>query len=294
MGAEMSTMGSMLSSYMEEAWTRQTMLGVILATPIFINYFMTIRDYYLNRKCTAGQTHSSIDSGFCIDENLTLLGAPPMLVSTDNELGCEDVSTDQRPLPGYEEMSSEQVPLMADSRKKTSVAPCSTTSDFLLTLSKRLIKKSKTEDHSGKIGISEVLYQLAEILFKDEKYKESNHLLEKSERLQKEIIDETIVCVASAMYKQGNYYNEHGNAALGKIYLDAAMELRQDASPATLGKAWAVHIAHKPKHCKDPALKEHVKKVERRLKRASAEAKPLVKILKLKASCVRNQHLAGQ
>lgn len=302
MGAEMSTMGSMLSSYTVEASTRQTMLGVILATPLFISYFMTIRDYYLNGKYNKKQTHSSIDSGFCIDEDLPLLEAPPMLVSptstssdsyfadaieaapvllsSDDELGDADVST-------------EQVPLIAKSEKKTLGVPCSRTSEYLVTLSIRLAEKSKTADHSDKIGISEVLYQLGEILFNDNKFKDSKAVLQKAERVHKQIIDETMVSVASAMYKQGNYYNEHGNAALGKIYLDTAIQLRQDASPTALGKAWAVHIAHKPKHCKDSDLKELLKKVERRLKRASREAKPLVKTLQLQASCVRHEHLAA-
>ena len=300
MGAEMSTMGSMLSSYTVEASTRQTMLGVIIATPLFISYFVTIRDYYLNGNSTTKQTHSSIDSDFCIDEDLPLFEAHPMLVSptsssadtadaieaapsflsSDDELGCADVST-------------EQAPLMAESEKKTLGVPCSRTSEYLVTLSIRLAEKSKTADHSDKIGISEVLYQLGEILFNDNNFKDSKAVLLKAERVQKQIIDETMVSVASAMYKQGNYYNEHGNAALGKLYLETAIQLRQDASPTALGKAWAVHTAHKPKRCKDSDLKELLKKVERRLKRASGEAKPLVKTLQLKASCVRHEHVAA-
>ena len=159
------------------------------------------------------------------------------------------------------------------------------------TVARTLSKKAKTANHADQIGISEALVQLGEILMKDSKYSSSIKVLERAEHIQKAIITDTILAVASAMKKQGKWHKKHGNQNLAKIYLTTADNLKASPSATNLKKAWDVHASHKPDTRsinRNDEPKEMSIKVERRLKRASTEAAPLAHSLKLLAKAKRN------
>jgi len=267
MGANISTMGSMVPHF-EGGISRQTMAGLILVAPLFISYFMTIRDHYANRMFTMLE-ENQVFSSLCVyqdNDDLTtpLLGMPV----SPSETSTGEMSLDRlEPVP-------------------QAVATSSSSTKYLEAVSARLMQMSTTVAHSEKIAISAALYQLGEILFNNGQFNESRKVLVKSECLQKRIINETLQAVASAMHKLGMYYVENGKGQLGKIYLETAGLLNREQSPSALNKAWSVHLEYKNNQLKKSTLKGLLKKVERRLKRASEEAKPLGQTLKLEARCV--------
>jgi lipopolysaccharide biosynthesis regulator YciM len=156
------------------------------------------------------------------------------------------------------------------------------TSDYLEKVSKLLSKKAKAVPHSDKRGIADALLDLGQILFQQDKYKKALKVFQRAERVQKLVIDETLQAVASSMAHLAQHHHQAGNGVLARLYETLAMELETSPSAAVLKQSLQHHAQHRAAQGPSPRL---VHAVDRRLKRASAEAVPLVQTLKLQAHC---------
>jgi hypothetical protein len=174
--------------------------------------------------------------------------------------------------------------------------PHQSTADYLESVAQALTKKARHADHADKVGIANALMELGNILWKDRKNQEKTLIILKyAETVQRIIIDETIAAVASAMEEQGKYHETQGNKFLAHVYGNMAKELQVSATPMNLKKSIELHHQHKVRRGDDPAtssskaLKSLNKKLDRRLKRASAEAVPLVQNFKTQAQVNKSQ-----
>lgn len=167
------------------------------------------------------------------------------------------------------------------------------TADYLASVAQALTHKARYADHADKVGIANVLMELGNILGKERKnHAKALAILKHAEAVQRIIVAETIVAVASAMAEQGRYHQRQGNQCLANIYGNMAKELQASATPMNLKKSIELHHQHKVRgddeHTSTTSiskkdLKSLSKKLDRRLKRASAEAMPLVQNFKAQA-----------
>uniref|UniRef100_A0A7S1UYR5 Uncharacterized protein n=1 Tax=Grammatophora oceanica TaxID=210454 RepID=A0A7S1UYR5_9STRA len=347
-----------------------TMIGLMLATPFFISYFMAIRDHYLHGKALPSYffaveqasekqrqvTTRSLPAGSTKEETTPLIQSSSAFRIVDHEGDNETPkpSNKQYPMVNKSNRSAPVTPVqrftpvltnssafhLADScaptKPKLSVideeeyeeAPSligaeddslldSTITDSLLDhssggpseetteeeemekdinylegIAAMLVRKAKrsSASHSDKIGIGESLYQLGLLLFQQEKADEASRVLKQTEKVQKKVIAETLLAVASAMDQQAEYYRKEKQHELAHIYKKTSKSLRKDSqNPKFLSQAWQVHKVAKRAAPEDRSaeLKHLMHKVERRLKRASAEALPLAQTLKLRAKAVQ-------
>jgi hypothetical protein len=314
--------------------SKETMIGVMLAIPFFIRYFMALRDHHLRCKASPSylvafeqdeSTQKKVDAAIRELEwqrDMLKWGKPePLLVPTspysstaslqgdmdDFRLETppilyklfptaedeEDIVDDSdfalllpKPSPELsDDCDAETSPLILKSASKA------TERDYLESIASQLYHKAKRATRTDKIGISEALFQLGEILFQeDSKYSSAQRVLQKTERLQKRIIRETLVAVGTAMTEQAEYYDKHGMPELALVYQQTAESLRQGkAGPKELSRAWEIHrLVGKKVQPERKELRSILKRVERRLKRASKEALALSQTLKMEADCVHH------
>lgn len=165
--------------------------------------------------------------------------------------------------------------------------------DYLASVAQALTHKARQADHADKVGIANALMELGSILGKERKNRaKALAILKHAEAVQRIVVAETIVAVASAMAEQGRYHARQGNQCLANIYGNMAKELQASATPMNLKKSIELHHQHKVRgeghHTSTPStrnkdLKSLNNKLDRRLKRASAEAVPLVQNFKAQA-----------
>jgi hypothetical protein len=158
------------------------------------------------------------------------------------------------------------------------------TSAYLESVARALAKKARHADHADKVGIAQALVELGGIILKDDQYQGALKVFKRAEVVQKIIIEDTISAVASAMAQQAKYHAKQGNAHLARSYGHMANELGAKPTPQILKKTIELHHNLKSRDT-DKELKSLNKKLDRRLKRASAEAMPLVQNLKTQAKC---------
>lgn len=147
-----------------------------------------------------------------------------------------------------------------------------------------LIKQVLKSDHAGKVNIGESLHKLGENLYRQGKYQQAAKTLERSQEVRKIVIGETMASLAAVMTKQAAALLEHGNEQLSDLYVSAAKALRDDPGPMALQRACGFHRQHRIGHTKK-ALRSLSDKVDRRLHRASQEAKSLSRTFKMLAQC---------
>jgi hypothetical protein len=175
------------------------------------------------------------------------------------------------------------------------------TAEYLKYVSKALASKAGHVGHSGKVGIAQALMELGNILLQQEEHRMASHVFKRAEAVQKAVIQETMQATASAMAKQSKYYKKCNNSRLAKIYGNMAKELYEVSpsgkgpSPLVLKRAITLHHEHKPANLPTATanmtaaaakkLASLMRKLDRRIQRASAEAAPLGKILLKEALC---------
>ena len=166
--------------------------------------------------------------------------------------------------------------------------------DYVESVARSLAKKASHADHSDKVGIATALMELGSILANDEKNASALKVFKRAEVVQRILIDETIASVASAMDQQAKHHEKHGNHYLAHLYGNMANELKGNPSPTNLKKTIQIHQGHKVRqgfeheNCADLScdeLRKLNKKLDRRIKRASTEAMPLVQNLREQAKC---------
>lgn len=161
------------------------------------------------------------------------------------------------------------------------------TKDYLESIARTLSKKARHADHADKVGIAQALVELGDILAKDVKNAAAMRVYKRAELVQRMLVEETIAAVASAMGQQAKLHKKNGNEFLARVYGNMAKELKGKPSPANLRMTIQLHHEHKLRHesCDSKELKSLNKKLDRRIKRASAEAMPLVQNLRAQALC---------
>ena len=170
------------------------------------------------------------------------------------------------------------------------------TSVFLDSVSQMLSQQVLRADHEEKISIGDSLYQLAEILYSEGKYRQAMKIFERCCEVRRMVVNDTMASISSAMRKQGKRYQEMSSSSssslLSRKYLRVAQHLKMDPSPGNLAAAWRIHREYQshPLNRGDRELHRMVEKVERRLQRASTEAMPLAHALKMVGLC---QEYAG-
>lgn len=161
------------------------------------------------------------------------------------------------------------------------------TKDYLESIARTLSKKARDADHADKVGIAQALMELGDILAKEEKNAAAMRVFKRAELVQRMLIEETIAAVALAMDQQAKLHQKHGNRFLARVYGNMAKELQIRPSPTNLKMSIQLHHQHKLNHesYDSKELKSLNKKLDRRIKRASAEAMPIVLNLKAQAQC---------
>ena len=161
------------------------------------------------------------------------------------------------------------------------------TKDYLESIARTLAKKARDADHADKVGIAQALVELGDILAKEEKNASALRVYKRAEVVQRILIEETIAGVASAMGQEAKHHQKHGNEFLANVYGNMAKELKVNPSPTNLRMTIQLHHEHKVRDelNNSKELKSLNKKLDRRIKRASAEAMPLVQNLRAQARC---------
>lgn len=183
--------------------------------------------------------------------------------------------------------TSGETDMEEDTSEESSSSVSKPTCEYLESVSRSLARRARKCSHSDKVGIAQAIVELGNILLKDDAYKSAMNVFKRAEVIQKIIVDETIASVASAMKQQSDYHTKHGNLSLANLYGNMAMDLGSSPSPANLKKCMDLHYDHKPHGHVDKDFASLVRKLDRRLKRAGAEAAPLVATLKKQALVAR-------
>lgn len=297
-----STMGSSISTIVYHVSrldiSNDTLLGLVLALPFFITYMTEAIDLFASTRTREKSYITEEDNEMIVKTKTLFCGE----MQEDDQTSCstsipqvapkntqaQDDSDASSSVITTSLAGSQQSSPSTPSKEKAAAAKSSGSGEcYLERIARGLYKKSKESGHSDKVGISDALVQLCCLLAEDKKTLPAIKVLMKTEKLQKKIITETILSVASAMKKQSSFHKNRGQDALARIYLETAAKLKKDPSATSLKHAWSMHAKHKKRIMNtlivDEDLRDAVQKVERRLKRASTEAAPLAKTLTMLA-----------
>lgn len=156
---------------------------------------------------------------------------------------------------------------------------------FIIDTAKKLARKAKTSAYRNQIGIADAMHKMGKVLLeRDGDVAGARTVLRHTEELQKSILQENILAVASALKEQSKYYKRNNKSVLAHLYRRSARHLSKEPTADNLHKAWVTHTYYK-----DTADTEELKKlarmVERHLKRSSRTAKALCRTLTLQARC---------
>jgi hypothetical protein len=241
------------------------------------------------------ESHSPIRSPM----GKTLVTAAESLATECDESGiplmeeAHPISTPARPtLELLVETSEKQ----ADSdtskiRSRSKKKPKSSTFHYLEAVARRLSEKAhETKLHSDHVGIAQALMELADVLAQEEQHARALRVYQRAELVQRMVVQATLQAVASALRQKAKYHAEQpGHVFLAAKYQSLADELKAHPTPQNLTRT--LQFRNDERNTRNicqhesPEQESLNQKLDRRLRRASAEAIPLVRSLKEQANC---------
>jgi hypothetical protein len=247
------------------------------------------------RKSVIAAKHHSIMDSESMAIECDLLGIPHVKQVPPNSIAAR---SSLEALLEASEVRLDSKSYSIPSRSKTS--PKSSTSHYLETVARKLSEKAQeTKLHSDHVGIAQALLELGDILAQEEQHARALRVYQRAEMVQRMVVHETLVAVTSALRQKAKYHaGQPGHEWLAAKYRSLADELKAHPTPQNLTNALVVRQEERDdddelKEKKPIILQQYVSpkeeminlKLDRRLKRASLEAVPLVRALKEQANC---------
>jgi len=256
--------------------SRETAVGILLTVPFVVKGVAVILDKYRgSRDLKGGRRQFKPDSHDSVqDEDSTKNEADSLQIESSSE-----ASITERTKGDESEDSGFSIETALDNSLE------SMSSGILSDIMRQsLLKQVLQSDHAEKVTIGETLHSLGEMLVRQGKYEQATKTLERAQEVRKIIIGETMASLGAAMTKKGSLLRDQGEEQLSKAYVDAAEEMKENPGPVSLQRAFGLHREQASGKVGEP-LKSVTERIDRRLQRASAEAKSLSQTLTLLAQC---------
>lgn len=157
--------------------------------------------------------------------------------------------------------------------------------------SERLYSKLWTANHARKIGISEAIYHLGEVVYDHGKYQQANDILRRASHIQELVLKESIYFVAWALRDRGIRYRSEDEDYLGLTYHVLATKLVKEPTQDNLQLAWNIHQGIKAR--RNDSTGPEADRIHRRLKRARNECFPLAQTFSLRNRCKNRGNLSS-